>query len=82
MIKHTARQQQIFEYIESCIDEDGFPPTRAEIAQAFGFRSANAAEEHLQAMARKGMIELHPGTSRGISMPAKPRLCPHCGGVV
>lgn len=62
----TARQQQILELIQNAIACTGAPPTRAEIATALGFKSANAAEEHLQALARKGVIELVSGTSRGI----------------
>ncbi len=69
MEKLTARQQQIFELIKSHLEETGFPPTRAEIAEILGFRSANAAEEHLRALARKGVIEIVPGTSRGIRIP-------------
>jgi len=64
----TARQRQILELIRSHIRESGFPPTRAEIAAAFGFRSANAAEDHLRALARRGAIELQPGSSRGIRL--------------
>jgi repressor LexA len=64
----TARQRQILELIRSHIRETGFPPTRAEIAAAFGFRSANAAEDHLRALARRGAIELQPGSSRGIRL--------------
>ncbi|MFM9880862.1 MAG: transcriptional repressor LexA [Burkholderiaceae bacterium] len=66
--KLTARQQQIFELIQSTIARTGAPPTRAEIANELGFKSANAAEEHLQALARKGVIELLSGTSRGIRL--------------
>jgi repressor LexA len=66
--KLTARQQQILELIQSAIAQTGAPPTRAEIAAELGFRSANAAEEHLQALARKGVIELVSGTSRGIRL--------------
>lgn len=66
--KLTARQQQILELIQSAIARTGAPPTRAEIASELGFRSANAAEEHLQALARKGVIELVSGTSRGIRL--------------
>jgi len=69
MQKLTPRQEQILNLIRDAIQNTGFPPTRAEIATELGFRSANAAEEHLQALARKKMIELTPGTSRGI------RLC-------
>lgn len=66
MIKLTARQEQILNLIRDAIENTGFPPTRAEIAKELGFRSANAAEEHLQALARKGAIDIAPGTSRGI----------------
>ncbi len=66
--KLTARQQQILELIQSSIERSGAPPTRAEIAAELGFRSANAAEEHLQALARKGVIDLLGGTSRGIRL--------------
>lgn len=68
MLKLTARQQQILDLIRNAIENTGFPPTRAEIAAELGFRSANAAEEHLQALARKGAIEISPGTSRGIRL--------------
>jgi len=66
--KLTARQQQILELIQTAISRSGAPPTRAEIASELGFKSANAAEEHLQALARKGVIELVSGTSRGIRL--------------
>ncbi len=68
MPKLTPRQQQILELIQSAIANTGSPPTRAEIANELGFKSANAAEEHLQALARKGVIELVSGTSRGIRL--------------
>lgn len=68
MLKLTARQEQILNLIRDAIENTGFPPTRAEIARELGFRSANAAEEHLQALARKGAIDLTPGTSRGIRL--------------
>lgn len=67
-VKLTARQQQILDLIQQSIAQDGAPPTRAEIARQLGFKSANAAEEHLQALARKGVIELVSGTSRGIRL--------------
>ena len=66
--KLTARQQQILDLIQTAIARTGAPPTRAEIAAELGFKSANAAEEHLQALARKGVIELVSGTSRGIRL--------------
>lgn len=66
--KLTARQQQILDLIQVAISRTGAPPTRAEIATELGFKSANAAEEHLQALARKGVIELVSGTSRGIRL--------------
>lgn len=64
----TPRQEQIFNLIKEKISETGMPPTRAEIADFFGFKSANAAEEHLKALAKKGYIEMLPGTSRGIRL--------------
>jgi len=67
----TNRQQQIFDLIKENISETGMPPTRAEIATFFGFKSANAAEEHLKALAKKGYIEMLPGTSRGIRLAEK-----------
>jgi repressor LexA len=67
-VKLTARQQQILDLIQNAIARTGAPPTRAEIASELGFKSANAAEEHLQALARKGAIELVTGTSRGIRL--------------
>jgi len=66
--KLTERQQQVLDLVQSAIERTGAPPTRAEIAAELGFRSANAAEEHLQALARKGAIELVGGTSRGIRL--------------
>lgn len=68
MLKLTARQEQILNLIKDAIQQTGFPPTRAEIASTLGFRSTNAAEEHLQALARKGVIEIAAGTSRGIRL--------------
>ncbi len=76
MIKLTPRQAEILAVIKSHIEETGFPPTRAEIARQLGFRSANAAEDHLKALARKGAIEIIPGTSRGIRIPADPNEAP------
>lgn len=64
----TARQAQILELIQRAISRTGAPPTRAEIAAEMGFRSPNAAEEHLRALAKKGVIELVSGTSRGIRL--------------
>ena len=69
MIKLTARQTEVLDFIRSHIDDTGYPPTRADIAKKLGFRSANASEEHLKALARKGAIEMIPGTSRGIKLP-------------
>lgn len=68
----TARQQEILTLIRRHIAETGFPPTRAEIANRLGFRSVNAAEEHLKALARKGVIELTSGASRGIRLKLLP----------
>jgi repressor LexA len=64
----TARQSEILALIEQTIAQTGFPPTRAEIAQALGFKSANAAEDHLRALEKKGFITLTPGASRGIRL--------------
>lgn len=68
MIRLTARQRQVTEMIREFVEVHGFPPTRAEIAQAMGFRSVNAAEEHLKALSRKGIIDLQTGASRGIRL--------------
>ena len=62
----TPRQRQVLRFIQDAMSDHGIPPTRAEIAEALGFKSANAAEEHLRAMQRKGVLELRPGASRGI----------------
>jgi len=62
----TKRQQEIFDFILECMANNGAPPTRVEIAEHFGFRSPNAAEDHLKALHKKGHIELKSGTSRGI----------------
>lgn len=67
--KLTARQQQVLDFIRQYMDHNYMPPTRAEIARELGFRSANAAEEHLKALARKGAIVMIPGASRGIRLP-------------
>jgi len=64
----TPRQKQILEMIQDFMDETGMPPTRAEIARQLGFKSANAAEEHLRALQKKGVLELLPGASRGIQL--------------
>lgn len=81
MIKLTARQQEVLELIKDHISDTGYPPTRAEIAQSLGFRSANAAEEHLKALARKGAIEMVPGASRGIRLPEAQSGIPLVGRV-
>ncbi|MBJ39714.1 MAG: LexA repressor [Gammaproteobacteria bacterium] len=69
MNKLTNRQSQVLDFIRSHIEATGYPPTRADIANELGFRSPNASEEHLKALARKGAIEMIPGTSRGIKLP-------------
>ncbi|MCX2976333.1 transcriptional repressor LexA [Candidatus Marimicrobium litorale] len=74
MEKLTQRQQQVLDLIRQYIDDTGYPPTRANIAEHLGFKSANAAEEHLKALARKGAIEMIAGTSRGIRLPASSGL--------
>jgi repressor LexA len=69
MEKLTSRQQQVLDLVRQHIDQTGYPPTRADIARDLGFKSANAAEEHLKALARKGAIEMIAGASRGIRLP-------------
>ncbi|OUR87924.1 repressor LexA [Gammaproteobacteria bacterium 42_54_T18] len=68
MEKLTKRQQEIYNLIRDHIIDTGMPPTRMDIANHFGFRSPNAAEDHLRALERKGAIEMLPGTSRGIRL--------------
>jgi repressor LexA len=68
-VKLTARQTEVLELIKRHIEDSGMPPTRADIAKELGFKSANAAEEHLRALARKGAIEMIAGASRGIRLP-------------
>ena len=70
----TPRQAEILDLIKNNIAETGMPPTRAEIANRLGFKSANAAEEHLKALAKKGFIEIMPGTSRGIRLPHEEQI--------
>lgn len=81
MQKLTARQQEILDLIRRYIDETGYPPTRADIANELGFKSANAAEEHLKALARKGAIEMIAGASRGIRIPGMQEGLPIVGRV-
>ena len=68
MVKLTPRQQEILDFIRNHVETLGAPPTRAEIARAFDFASANAAEDHLKALAKKGAINLEPGSARGIRL--------------
>ncbi|GGB90219.1 LexA repressor 1 [Marinobacterium zhoushanense] len=75
-MKLTKRQSEVLDCIRQHIEDTGYPPTRADIARDLGFRSANAAEEHLKALARKGAIEIIPGTSRGIRLP-EPEITEH-----
>ena len=74
MTNLTPRQAQVLDLIKQYISDTGYPPTRADIAQELGFKSPNAAEEHLKALARKGAIEMIPGTSRGIRLPEETGL--------
>ncbi|RLJ65068.1 transcriptional repressor LexA [Sulfurisoma sediminicola] len=67
-VKLTPRQQEILDFIRSTLEVLGAPPTRAEICNAFGFASPNAAEEHLKALAKKGAIVLEPASARGIRL--------------
>jgi repressor LexA len=64
----TPRQEEVLKLIKTTMIDTGMPPTRAEIARELGFKSANAAEEHLKALAKKNVIEILPGTSRGIRL--------------
>ena len=70
----TVKQQQILDYIKEHLNLTGFPPTRSDIALEMGYKSPNAAEDHLRALARKGAIEIIPGTSRGIRLPISEQL--------
>ncbi|MDR5865958.1 transcriptional repressor LexA [Halomonas koreensis] len=67
----TPRQQNVYDFIVKTMNELGYPPTRAEISRALGFKSPNAAEEHLRALERKGVIRVIRGTSRGIRLPVQ-----------
>lgn len=69
MVKLTPRQNEVLKFIKYYIEDTGYPPTRADIAKELGFKSANASEEHLKALAKKGAIEMIPGASRGIRLP-------------
>ena len=64
----TARQQEVYDFLKHHLETTGMPPTRAEISKELGFRSPNAAEEHLKALAKKGVIEIVSGASRGIRL--------------
>ncbi|HZJ91704.1 MAG TPA: transcriptional repressor LexA [Thiopseudomonas sp.] len=68
MSKLTKRQSEILTFLITWIEDNGYPPTRAEIAKELGFKSPNAAEDHLKALARKGAIEMIPGASRGLKI--------------
>ncbi len=70
----TARQRQILDWIRSQIDATGMPPTRAEIARGLGFSTASSAEDHLQALAKKGALEIIPGASRGLRLKELPGM--------
>lgn len=80
-MKLTERQQEVLDLIRRYSEETGYPPTRADIARELGFRSANAAEEHLKALARKGAIEMIAGASRGIRIPDEHKGIPVVGRV-
>src|SRR3954447_16370956 len=70
----TARQQQILDWIRHHVEVSGMPPTRAEIAKGLGFSTASSAEDHLRALAKKGALQLLPGTSRGMRLRELPDL--------
>jgi repressor LexA len=81
MSKLTERQEEVLQLVRDYIRDTGYPPTRVEIAEELGFRSANAAEEHLRALARKGAIEMVPGASRGIRLTEEAEGIPVVGRV-
>ncbi len=66
----TRRQKEILTFISEHIDSEGFPPTRNDVSKHFGFRSPNAAESHLRALEKKGVIRIEAGRSRGITLTA------------
>ena len=70
----TPSQREILDFIDNTLAREGRPPTRAEVCAAFGFRSPNAAESHLRALAAKGVIQIDPGRARGIRIPEPPGL--------
>lgn len=80
-MKLTARQQEVLDLIRRYSEDTGYPPTRADIARELGFRSANAAEEHLKALARKGAIEMIAGASRGLRIAEESKGIPIVGRV-
>lgn len=80
-MKLTQRQQEVLDLIRRYSEDTGYPPTRADIARELGFRSANAAEEHLKALARKGAIEMIAGASRGIRVAEESKGIPIVGRV-
>lgn len=77
----TSRQEQVLQLIKNYAEETGYPPTRAEIARILGYKSANAAEEHIKALAKKGALEIIPGASRGIRLPESHNGIPVVGRV-
>ena len=70
----TARQQKVLDWIRRYLEATGMPPTRAEIAAGLGFRTASSAEDHLRALARKGVLQMTPGASRGLRLRETPEL--------
>ena len=75
----TKRQSEIFNYIKNEIENNGYPPTRSEISKTFGFKSPNAAEDHLRALKKKGVLDLAAGTSRGITISSESSGIPVVG---
>ena len=75
----TKRQSEIFNYIKREIENNGYPPTRSEISKTFGFKSPNAAEDHLKALKKKGVLDLAAGTSRGITIASESSGIPVVG---
>ena len=75
----TSRQREILELIKSHLKDKGFPPTRADISRTLGFKSHNAAEQHLRAIEKKGFISILAGASRGIVLNEQEKGIPVIG---
>ena len=81
MLNLTAQQIKVFDVIKESMQNNGYPPTRAEIARILDFKSVNAAESHIKALVKKGVIEKVPGSSRGIKLVEEASGIPLVGSV-